>query len=159
MCEWLLLYVALCALSQYGILCQYLDRRNDGYHFKQYCKLHVFQKVDIDVMHDHDDKYPAWPESEISISVLIHSRFFVRYWNIINDRLCFWKQNTSTPWDCSLPHIHCQVQIIPPIKLTVCYSSAHHVRVVTISCSSVQEMGCDALVERLNALPVMFETS
>ena len=77
MSELLLLYVALCALSQYDILCQYLDRRKGGYHFKQYCTLHVFQKVDIDVTHNHYDKFPAWSESEISISVLIHSRFFV----------------------------------------------------------------------------------
>ena len=68
MSGWLLLYVALCALSQYDILCQYLDRRNDGYHFKQYCTLHVFQNVDIAVIHNHDDKHPAWSESEISIS-------------------------------------------------------------------------------------------
>ena len=33
---------------------------------------HVFQKVDIDVMHNHDDKHPALSESEIRI----HSRFF-----------------------------------------------------------------------------------
>ena len=36
MSEWLLLYIALYALSQYDILCQYIERRNDGYHFKQY---------------------------------------------------------------------------------------------------------------------------
>ena len=77
MSEWLLLYVALCTLSQSDILCQYLDWRNDGYHFKQYCTLHVFQNIDIDVMHKHDDKHPAWLESEISISVLIHCRRFV----------------------------------------------------------------------------------
>ena len=77
MSESLLLYVAVCALSQYDILCQYLDWRNGGYFFKQYCTLHVFQKVDIDVTHNHDDKYPAWSQSEISISVLIHSRLFV----------------------------------------------------------------------------------
>ena len=65
MSEWLLLYVALCAISQYDILCQYLDRRNGGYHFKQYCTLHFFQKVDVDVTHNHDDKYPALSESEI----------------------------------------------------------------------------------------------
>ena len=34
------------------------------------CTLHVFQNVDIDVMHNHEDKHPAWSESEISISVL-----------------------------------------------------------------------------------------
>ena len=48
-----------------------------GIDIKQYCTLHVFQKDDIDVMHSHDDKHTAWSESEISISVLIHSRFVV----------------------------------------------------------------------------------
>ena len=50
-----------------------------GYHFKQYCTLHVFQKVYIDVTHNHADKYPTWSESVglISISVLIHSLLFV----------------------------------------------------------------------------------
>ena len=32
-----------------------------------------FQNVDIDVAHNHYNKYPAWSESEISSSVLIHS--------------------------------------------------------------------------------------
>ena len=71
MSELLLLCVALCSLSQYDILCQYLDRKNNGYHFKQYCTVYAFQKVYIDVMHNHDDKHSAWSESEISISVLI----------------------------------------------------------------------------------------
>ena len=35
------------------------------------------QKVDIAVMHNNDDKHPTWPELDISISVLTHSRFFV----------------------------------------------------------------------------------
>ena len=46
-----------------------------------------FQKIDIDVMHKHDDKHPAWLESEISISVLIHCRRFVprRTWCVKAD--------------------------------------------------------------------------
>ena len=28
-------------------------------------------------MHNNDDKHPAWSESEISLSVLIHSQLFV----------------------------------------------------------------------------------
>ena len=45
--------------------------------YTEQCTLHVFQNVDIAVMHNHDDKHPVWSESEISTSVLIHSRFFV----------------------------------------------------------------------------------
>ena len=63
------------------LLCTYdynRDRRNDEYHIKQYCTLHAFENVYIDVMHKHDDKHPAWSESEISISVLIHGRIFIQ---------------------------------------------------------------------------------
>ena len=61
------------------ILCQYRDRRNGEYHIKQYCTLmHAFENVYIDVMHNHDDKHPAWSKSEISISVLIHIRIFIQ---------------------------------------------------------------------------------
>ena len=72
--------------------------------------------------------------------------------------------NRILAWACSLAHRHCQVQIIPPIICTVCYSSAHYVRVVTISCSVIGQYQCatdggDALVERQTASPVMFETS
>ena len=35
-------------------------------------------KTFYDVMHNHDDKHPAWLESEISISVLIHIRIFIQ---------------------------------------------------------------------------------
>ena len=47
----------------------------------------IFLKnIDIDVMHIHDDKHPAWSESEISISVLIYSRCFVREKNDVEER-------------------------------------------------------------------------
>ena len=46
------------------ISCQYRDRRNDEYHIKQYYTPHAFENVYIDVMHNHDDKHPAWSESE-----------------------------------------------------------------------------------------------
>ena len=32
--------------------------------FKQYYTPHAFENVYIDVMHNHDDKHPAWSESE-----------------------------------------------------------------------------------------------
>ena len=35
-----------------------------------------------------------------------------------------------------------QVLVIPPMKFTVCYSSAHYVRVVTISCSVIGRSQC-----------------
>ena len=44
----------------------YFDRRNDEFRIKRNCTLHTFEKNYIDVMHNHDDKHPAWSEAEIS---------------------------------------------------------------------------------------------